>query len=249
MHLAQLIPDPDLVLALPPEELAEHLLVAAKANVQSGGFTTESVLAQTIGYGIAAEKQPVYSPARMPEIELAVEEAWQWLRVNLLIVPAPGPNGRNGWMHLSRRGEQLVGRAAAMQSFREAIAFPKALLHASIADKVWLGLARGELDEAVFAAFKAVEVAVRDAAGLAPTDIGTSLMRKAFDKTSGPLTNIEDPESEREALAHLFAGAIGSYKNSHSHRTVSLSELRDAQEMVLLATHLLRIVDARRVAK
>jgi hypothetical protein len=43
--------------------------------------------------------------------------------------------------------------------FRAASAFPKSLLHPAIADKVWLDLARNELDDAVFAAFKAVEEA------------------------------------------------------------------------------------------
>jgi hypothetical protein len=71
-------------------------------------------------------------------------------------------------------------------------------------------------------------------------------MRKAFDPENGPLTDKEQPEAEREALAHLFVGAIGSYKNPHSHRTVTITEVRDAQEMVMLASHLLGIVDARR---
>jgi hypothetical protein len=70
-------------------------------------------------------------------------------------------------------------------------------------------------------------------------------MRKAFDPAGGPLTNMDQEKSEREALAHMFAGAIGSYKNPHSHRTVSLSDVREAQELVMHASHLLRIVDAR----
>jgi hypothetical protein len=47
--------------------------------------------------------------------------------------------------------------------------FPKSMLHAAIADKVYAALSRGEL-EAVFAAFKALEESVRTAGGYGPTD-------------------------------------------------------------------------------
>ena len=93
---------------------------------------------------------------------------------------------------------------------------------------------------------KAVEVAVREAAGLLAKDIGAPLMRKAFDPSNGPLTDMNVEHAEREARAHLFAGTIGSYKNPRSHRNVTLDDPDEAAEIIMLANHLLRIVDCRR---
>jgi hypothetical protein len=59
---------------------------------------------------------------------------------------------------------------------------------------------RGDLDEAVFKAFKAVGVGVLAASGYANTDIGVTLMRKAFHADTGPLTRLSDPPAERQAL-------------------------------------------------
>ena len=121
-------------------------------------------------------------------------------------------------------------------------------MNRTIRDKVWQQFEHGRFDTAVFEAMKAVEVAVRDAAGLSAADIGTNLMRKAFAIENGPLTDKSAEQGERQARSDLFAGAIGSYKNPHSHRNVSLDDPDEAAEIIMLANHLLRIVEARSAA-
>lgn len=118
---------------------------------------------------------------------------------------------------------------------------PSLLFHPIIIKKAYLALTRGEFDTAVFRAFKAVEVRVRELSGLPSELVGTALMRRAFDPHSGPLTDKSAPKAEREARSHLFTGAIGSYKNPHSHRNVELT-FNEAFEMLLLASHLLQVL-------
>ena len=233
--LTSIIPDVDVFVAHAPEELAETILQLACERRGKDHIHLQSLMSDIDGY----------PQARRPDAELALAEAWHWLTVQGFLIPEPGMNGNNGWVLLSRRAQTILSDNS-FKTYARSVSFPKTLLHPSIADKVWIDIVRGDIETAVFKAFRAVEVAVREAGQFADTDIGTALMRKAFKKNSGLLTDMQQPEAEREALAHLFAGAIGSYKNSHSHRTISISDVTDAQEMIILASHLLRIVDSRR---
>lgn len=236
------IGDIEVLLALSPEELAPIVLRTAKRDEQNGNMHVQTMTHFLLD---RPGQEPKFPANRRNEVEGAITESWSWLTMNVLIVPAPGINGRNGFMVLARKGEKYLESPDELANLGAANNFPKALLHPSIANEIWNTLIRGKLEDAVFKAFRAVEEAVRDAGGFDTTDTGVPLMRDAFHTTTGPLTDLTKPEAEREALAHLFAGAIGSYKNPHSHRTVKI-DLNEAKDMVLLASHLLRIVDSRR---
>lgn len=238
--LRSLVPDVEVLLSLSQEELAEIALQIVSKQTQNGLVHLQELASQ-----VAPQWGDGYPENRQREALIAISEAWNWLTVQGLLIPDPGMNGNNGFMVLSRRARHLLD-SGSFKSYAKSISFPKSLLHPRIATEVWNDMSRGDLETAVFKAFREVEIAVREAGSFGATDVGIQLVRKAFDTTKGILTDKEQPEAEREALAHLFAGALGSYKNPHSHRTVAIYEPSEAQEMVILASHLLRIVDSRR---
>lgn len=83
----------------------------------------------------------------------------------------------------------------------------------------------GDYEDVVFKATKYLEEKVRAKAGLAPSDIGTKLMDKAFGPNNRKLNcTLCVDESERSGLHFLYRGTVGFFKNPSSHRTVKYDD-------------------------
>lgn len=232
LSIHEVLPDGNQLLQLGPEELGPYLLEFLN--------DTDSNALNRYNLGLSHYVQE-YPAHLQTQISNALMEAWMWLEREGFVAPKPGDSGN--WYFLTRRGRSLRNHLEA-EAFRRASQLPRAQLHPRLSDKIWPAYLRGDYETAVFQAFKEVEVSVREAAKLDPLDVGTDLMRKAFGAI-GPLADAAVPKPEREARAHLFAGAIGAYKNPSSHRNVDMQDPTVAMELLVFASHLLRIVDGR----
>jgi len=237
--LKEILPEAGTLIALDPEELGAILLrVLVDRKDNNGMFHPGNFESELFPTGVLTGS--VYPIDRQPEILEAVREAFAWLEGQALIISPDSSNARAGWRRLGRRGRRLA-TVEGFEAFKDASMLPKNLMHPRFDGSVYFNFQRGDYQTAVLLAFREVEIAVRDKSAITD-EVGAKLMRRAFDKDKGPLRDPSAEEGEREGRAHLFAGAVQAYKNPHSHRSVDLKP-GDAVDMLLLASHLLRIVD------
>lgn len=225
----EIFPSIETVLGMEPEELApfvlKHLKKVGKIN--------------RYNYSLISEEKKEYAGEHLGIFQKQLMEAFIWLEREMFVAPMPGTMGE--WRFMTRRGEKAL-EEEDFSAYVKGSLLPSEVLHPILVRKVKPIFIRGGYDTAIFQAFKIVEVQVRKKGGYTNSDIGVSLMRKAFHSQTGSLTNTESEEAEKEAMSHLFAGAIGLFKNPASHRFIDNISPEDAADLIRFANFLLRIL-------
>jgi len=144
---------------------------------------------------------------------------------------------KNGFRVLEREFHRVI---------KEYTLLPETYVHPKIVKKSFSLLKKEEFESAVFQAFKTIETSIREKIGADVEEIGTKLIRKAFNPESGPLTDYKLPKAEREAFANYIAGAFGYYKNPCSHRDIEMDFI-SAFDRIVVASDLLKIIDKAKI--
>ena len=239
MSVKDYFPPPNEALAFEPEELAMFLLKYLYEKEQSGSSSVLNLHNCTL-HGNLQD----YAGEKYDEISKVITESWIWLEREGMIAPKPGQNRQ--WVYVTKRGKHVLDNSD-MGTYLKGNILPKNELDPVLASKVHPLFIRGDYDTAVFQAFKEVEIRVRKAALLPQQLVGLDLMRNAFHPDNGKLTDMSRIKAEREATSHLFAGAIGLFKNPSSHRDANWQDPGECAELIYFANHLLRLVEKRSV--
>jgi uncharacterized protein (TIGR02391 family) len=226
-----IIPNPDEMLRLDLEDVAAVIMESLNSIEHLQLNRNDFALQRTV---------QEYPPAYHERLLKALMTGWGYLEREGLIAEMPT---KPGWYFITEKGKTIQSRED-LNAYRASTMLPKYILHPVIAKKVETAFLNAEYDTAVFQALREVEVAVRNASGSSPTDIGAQLMRKAFDPKTGPLRDDAAIDMEKTAICEMFAGLIGAYKTPRSHRHVVL-DAAEAAEIIIFASHLLKIADAR----
>ena len=127
MSISALIPDPEALLALEPEELAGVVLQYLIFEGDRSGQRNRH------NFGLPHTVEG-YPPAYRQLISEALMEAWVWLEREGLVAPKPGSKGE--WVFITRRG-QKIANLEGLKAYRRSQLLPRQLLHPRI-EKTWV---------------------------------------------------------------------------------------------------------------
>lgn len=197
-------------------------------------------------FSITDPISPMERRALERKLSAAFRKAFEQLESWELIEPAEGENGKNGFIVLTEKGvnsEALVD----FGNLRQRRLLVAEMLHPELRGDVHADYLAGKFGNAVFGAFKIVEIQVRKAAHLSEAEHGGVLMQIAFNEKNGPLTDPNESPTQQKALRLLFEGALGRFRNPEGHTDRVFADAMEPMQELMLASRLLRLLEGRPV--
>ncbi|TWB33101.1 TIGR02391 family protein [Nitrospirillum pindoramense] len=179
----------------------------------------------------------------------AFAEAWSWLIIQGIIVPAVSEYGTSNQIYQFSRAAEKFKEEIDVKTYTLARRLPRDRLHPTIDKAVWSSFIHGDYDCAALQALKKLEVRIRDAAGISVGTTGKSVIEEAFKKDDGKLYDSSGVEAEEHGLKIMLMGIFAYYRNSFAHRDVNLEDPDQAIEIIMMVNHLFRIVEHREKMK
>ncbi len=198
-------------------------------------------------YGLITYRTPDYSTGVViPDAELTAR-ASDWPQILLLedewltwIKQEYYEQTEHGQAELEE--EREISELVATTSLAPLLTSPAPLahLHLTIQQAASSLYATGHYRQAIFDAYVAMEVAVRDKSQLAGS--GTKLMEMAF-SPGNPVLKIGDSVDEQQGFLSLFRGAMLAIRNPKAHSLGGTHDAQRALEWLSFASVLLRNLD------
>jgi uncharacterized protein (TIGR02391 family) len=195
-------------------------------------------------YPKAHQEEHGYNMVGRHKVADVLMEGIAHLRRAGFVVETGGDSGAMIWFKLSRAG-LAAAESGSLLERGISVAESGTLLHPRIRQACLRELESGRdgFDKAYFHAFREVEIALREAAGLPTTLVGVDVVNAALKTGTGAITDQSLTSAEQEGMRFLFAGAILLYKNPHSHRLVGEDDATQVMRSLLFASSLLSIID------
>ncbi len=233
------------IATLPDQDLQRAILnaMAERARDRTAGMANlHQPAAEIVNHAASIEGIQAQERQELGKLlERNFRRAFKALDEMGLIEPAPGPNGANGFVLLTHEGKAAAAETLDFQLVRARNRLHREMLHPKLRGKPYEDFANGHPNSAIQEAYKIVDIEVGTAAQ-APNAFGVNLLQ-AFDHDKGPLTDFTENEPTRKALARLFAGAMGRFRNSSTHTHRAFPDLNEAIEELMVASRLLRFLD------
>ena len=233
------MPVPEILVTLPLEEVGMYMLLYLTTSEEQGTnlniynllLDTNPSLHEYIGQYV--------HPALVVTV---LSEAIQWLKNEGFI--AERPTNSNGWIFVTRKGKTIKTKDDFKKlSYSKLLPFNE--IDERLKDKVISPFIQGDFATAVFAAFKEVEIRLREGANLDKTWYGVKLVDKAFDPKNGLLTDPELTDAEKARYHEMVRGSLGTFKNPLSHRDLNYDDPVIATGLILFANSLLQTIKTR----